>query len=301
MQKLTNDKNSEKKDVDNNLIDTKEEKSQTFGEKHKNNMLIPLNTGLTIIKPKSIKKFRNFRKIRLVTVYIISLTIVAFSFFQIGRLQKQKEKTITLASELRSYISESTESQENLNERYIVDFGGLKKINPDTKGWIKVNGVGIDLPVVQSTDNSYYLKHSFDKSYNVCGWIFADYRNNLDATDRNTIIYGHNRRDGTMFSPMANILESDWYDNDENRYITFLTEEGESTYEVFSIYQVKAEDFYIQTNFPTDEKYQEFLDVIKSRSVKKYDTNLTTNDKILTISTCGKENEYRVVLHAKRI
>ena len=310
VQKLTNDKNLEDTDVDNKneVIDT-EEKSQTKTDIAKGNnvteekMLIPLNTSLTIIRPKFLKKIVDKRKIKLLFIYTISFLIVVFSLFQIIRLKQQKNVTIELTTELQSYITEVTDAieQEQSNITYKVDFEGLSKINSDTVGWIKVNGVGVDFPVVHSNDNTFYLKHSFDKSYNVCGWIYADYRNKLDGTDKNVIIYGHNRKDGTMFSPMINILNPNLYDKEENRYVTFITKEGEVTYEIFSVYQIKVEDYYIKTQFSSDEEYENFLNTLKSRSVKDFNIDLAAKDQILTLSTCGKENKYRVVLHAKKL
>ena len=310
VQKLTNDKPFKNTDVENknNLIDTEEKRSQTNAESFENKditeekMLIPLNTSLTIIKPKFLKRIVDKSKIKLILVYAISFLIVAFSLFQIFRLYKQQNTTIKLTTELQSYITEKDELEIQNESKYIVDFDGLSVINSDTIGWVKVNGVPIDFPVVQTNDNSYYLKHSYDKSYNVCGWIFADYRNRLDGTDKNIIIYGHNRKDGTMFSTMTNILNNNWYDTEENKYVTFITKNNEEiTYEVFSVYQIKVEDYYIKTQFSNDEEYETFLHTLKSRSVKNYNVDLTAKDQILTLSTCGKENKYRVVLHAKKL
>lgn len=307
MQKLTKDKNFKDTNIDKIINNTEEKSSQTVMENQECTMLVPLNTGLTIIKPKFIKKFRDFKKIRkLVVIYSISFIIVAFSFAQISRIQGQKSKTLELSNQVKSYITENT-SFDNLigsnqeNKKYTVDFNSLKAINSDTKAWIKVNGIGIDFPVVQAKDNKYYLKHSFDKSYNVCGWAFADYRNSIDGTDKNIIIFGHNRRDGTMFSQMINIIEPEWYNNEENKYITFITENEEVTYEVFSVYQIEVEDYYLQTSFNSDKEYQDFLNNLKSRSIKDYNIDLTAEDEILTLSTCGRENKYRIVLHAKKL
>ena len=308
VQKLTNDEDSKDTNIEKVMNNTEEKCSQTVMEEQECTMLIPLNTSLTIFGPTFIKKLKNRKIIKLVFVYIISLIIVAFSFGQIVRLNKQKSKTLELTTEIRSYIKENEvlDNLENVEEqviakKYTVDFEGLRKINPDAKAWLKVNGIGIDLPIVQGKNNQYYLKHSFDKSYNVCGWAFADYRNSLNGNDKNIIIYGHNRRDGTMFSQMAKILEPNWYNNEENKYITFITDGEEVKYEVFSIYQIKVEDYYIQTSFNSNEEYQKFLNTLKSRSFKKYNVDLGTEDKILTLSTCGNENKYRIVLHARKV
>ena len=311
MQIATNEKTSKNTYVMNKVIDTEDQDNQIITECQKNNMLIPiksnklilLNTSLIISKPRFIKKFRNSKYLKLATIYTFSLLIVAFSFVQIGRLCNQKNTTEELTKKIHGYIVENSTNgnEKNVLDKYAVDFNGLKSINPDTKAWIKVNGIGLDIPVVQGEDNSYYLKHSFDKSYNVRGWAFADYRNRLDGTDKNIVIFGHNRKDGNMFSKMTEILEQEWYDEAENKNVTFITEGGETTYEVFSIYQIEVEDYYIKTNFRTDEEYQDFLNLIKSRSTKDYNMNLTAKDKILTLSTCGKDNKHRIVLHAKEL
>lgn len=185
-------------------------------------------------------------------------------------------------------------------EKQKIDFEKLKNINADIVGWIKVNGTKVEYPIVQSKDNNYYLTHSLDKTYNSAGWIFIDYKNNLDTTDKNIVIYGHNRRDGTMFGSLKNILEEEWYNNKENRYIVFETAKGTEIYEVFSVYQIEVEDYYIKTNFSNNEEFEEFINTVKSRSIKNFENEVTNNDNILTLSTCANNNKYRVVLHAKK-
>ncbi len=104
-----------------------------------------------------------------------------------------------------------------------VDFNELLKKNPDTVGWIKVEGTKVNYPVVQSTDNDYYLSHAFNKTANQGGWIFADYRNKFDDTDKNIIIYGHNRMDSSMFATLKNTQKQDWLNNPNDHYLTFST------------------------------------------------------------------------------
>ena len=90
-----------------------------------------------------------------------------------------------------------------------VDFQELKSTNNQTVGWIQVNGTNINYPFVQANDNKYYLTHSFDKSHNTSGWVFLDYRNNIQTLDKNTILYAHGRIDKTMFGTLKNILNND--------------------------------------------------------------------------------------------
>ena len=97
-----------------------------------------------------------------------------------------------------------------------IDFKELKKINNKTKGWIKVNSTNINYPFVQAKDNKYYLNHSFNKEYNSAGWVFLDYRNNLNKLDKNNIIYAHGRYDKTMFGTLKDIIKKEWYTNKNN-------------------------------------------------------------------------------------
>jgi len=193
------------------------------------------------------------------------------------------------------------ENIETVEESYKIDFEALKKVNADTVAFLKVNGTEIEYPIVKSINNDYYLNHSFNKTYNAAGWIFADYRNKIDETDKNIIIYGHNRKNGTMFSSLKNILNKKWYNNEENLTITLMTENEEISYEVFSVYQIEKESYYLQTSFNNNEEYTNFINTLKNRSITDFGINVTFEDQILTLSTCANDNNYRVVLHAKKI
>ena len=126
-----------------------------------------------------------------------------------------------------------------------ADFNKLKEKNADIKAWIKVNNTNINYPVVQANNNSFYLTHNLYKEQNSAGWIFADYRNNLETLDKNTILYGHNRLNDTMFAELENTLNADWYENENNKYITFNTEYKDYIGEIISAYKIKASDFIV--------------------------------------------------------
>ena len=101
-----------------------------------------------------------------------------------------------------------------------------------------------------------------------------------------------------MFGTLKNILNKDWQENEDNRFITFITENEESTYEVFSVYEEKASDYPIQTGFSNDNEYLNFLNTIKDKSIKDFNVELSVEKGILTLSTCGNDNKNRVILHA---
>ena len=227
-------------------------------------------------------------------IFIVIMTISAIKIYLWCRENKKNQKLI---SEISQKITIEI-NQDNGKKEYIVDFKELKQINPDTKAWIKVEGTDIEFPVVQTTNNEFYLTHSFDKTYNSAGWIFMDSTNRLDNTDKNIVIYGHNRRDSSMFGTLKNVLNEEWYNNEQNTKITFITENEKYIYKVFSVYKVAVEDYYIKTNF-NEEEFEYFIKTIKSRSIKKFETEVTKEDTILTLSTCDDNNKYRIVLHAK--
>ena len=181
-----------------------------------------------------------------------------------------------------------------------VDFDELLKINNETKGWIQVNGTNINYPFVQTTNNDYYLTHSYNKSYNQAGWVFMDYRNDTENLDKNTILYAHGMNNKTMFGSLRNILSSSWYNNTDNHIIKLSTPTENTLWQVFSVYHIKTTNDYIKTEFATDEEYQNFLDMLKERSAVSFDTTLSSTDKILTLSTCYNKTD-KVVMHAKLI
>ena len=181
-----------------------------------------------------------------------------------------------------------------------VDINKLKEKNSDTVGWINVNNTNINYPYVQGKDNNYYLDHSFDKKYNEAGWVFLDYRNDKNLSNKNNILYAHSRLDKTMFGSLSKTLKSNWYNNKDNHIIRLSTETENTMWQIFSVYKIPEETYYITTNFNSDNDYQKFLNTIKERSIHNFSTNLTTEDKILTLSTRYSDTE-RTVVHAKLI
>lgn len=222
------------------------------------------------------------------------------------QVKKIKEKVIIKQTD----DSDKTEIIENNNEQsdpywdYIkmnlieIDFNKLKNINPNTKGWINVEGTNINYPFVQYTDNNYYLNHSFDNSYNGGGWVFLDYRNNINKEEKNTIIYAHGRENKTMFGTLKNTLSKDWFNN--NNHVVKMSTEFENTlWQVFSVYKIPTTNDYLQINF-SNEEFKSFTNTIINRSFHDFKTTVNNTDRIITLSTCFNDNE-KVVLHAKLI
>ena len=181
-----------------------------------------------------------------------------------------------------------------------VDFSDLEKKNQEVVAWISVNGTNINYPVVKHSDNEYYLNHSFYGSKNEAGWVFMDYRNQIKDFDKNTILYAHGRKNGSMFGSLKNILNSNWYQNSNNYVIKLSTKYENSLWQVVSVYHSPTTNDYIQVNFLDSSQFSSFLDLILKRSYYDFKTQVRDTDKVLTLSTCFDDHK-RVVMHAKLI
>lgn len=233
----------------------------------------------------------------LITIFIIICLIgLIYSLVNIINWKKDVDDNKDILEEIKENITINEE-----DDLIKIDFKSLKEQNSDVISYIKVNGTNIDYVVVKGNDNSYYLNHNFNKEYNVAGWIFSDYHNKFDETDKNIVIFGHNTKDGSMFGTLKNVLDKSWQDNKDNLEITLVTEKGQYKYQVFSTYSIIAEDYYINTLFNSDDEYSRFVNEISSRSNYDYNVEVNSNDKILTLSSCIGDGKKRVVLHAKLI
>lgn len=180
-----------------------------------------------------------------------------------------------------------------------VDFTNLLQENSEVVGWIQIPYTNINYPFVQHNNNSFYLRHSFDKSYNNAGWIYLDYRNRIDPIDTNTIIYAHGRVDGTMFGSLKNILSEEWLSHDMY-VIKISTLSYNYLFEIFSAYHIRTTNDYLMINFFDTKTYQSFLDTITSRSMVDFPIDVSTENKILTLSTCYNNRE-KMVVHGKLV
>ena len=231
----------------------------------------------------------------ILSIFIIGIIISSIYFFRWFKDIKENELISEKVLEMVTVIND-----ENNETLYNIEFDKLKELNNHIVGYIKVHGTNIEYPIVQYTDNSYYLNRNLNKEYSSSGSIFLDYKNKLDGTDKNIVIYGHNVKNSSMFGSLKKTLKEEWYNNEDNYIIDLVTENGTQKYQVFSVYQIKTEDYYINTEFETG-KFKEFVDTLKKRSKKDFGVEITEEDSILTLSTCANNYKDRIVLHAKKI
>lgn len=262
------------------------------------------------------KTKKNNKQTKMIIILIILIIIFILSLTKVitWTIDSHKNKNTNINAEIteiedtnktkiikQNKIDKSNPYWDFIKMKLInVNFTKLKKQNPDTVGWIQVKGTNINYPFVQTTNNDYYLNHSFDKSENIGGWVFLDYRNNTSIESKNTIIYAHGMYDKTMFGSLKNIVTSGWLDNKQNYVIRLSTEYENTMWQVFSVYHIPTTNDYLQINFNTDKEWNNFTNKLIKRSYHNFNTNVNTNDNILTLSTCWNKKE-KVVLHAKLI
>ena len=242
----------------------------------------------------------NKRKILRSFIALISLGALCFSLLTIFKWQKDNYQIRQMNKKIAKNITVNSKD----NETFSVskdNFSNLLAQNKDTVAYIHMNNTNVNYSVVQTTDNKFYLNHAFDGSKNDAGWVFMDYRNNIDDLDDNTIIYGHARLDGTMFGSLKNVLTSYWQDNKDNYIIYLSTLKENMIFQIFSIYTTKNESYYIMPNFHNNTEKKKWIKTMKQRNIAPFDAEVDVNDKFLTLSTCQNNHGGRIVIQAKLI
>ena len=202
---------------------------------------------------------------------VLTLIIVICAYKIIHQLKEYND-----ADKVYNLIREEKEESDNLFEK-----------NIDYRGWIKIDNTNINYPILQGQDNEEYLYKDINNEYIVSGSIFMNYLNN-GFDDQNTVLFGHNMKNGTMFANLKKYKEEDFFYN--NNYIEIELSNGQYLkYKVFSVYITDINDNYTKTSFEDKDEYKEFLERIKNKSIYKSDISVNENDKIITLSTCSYE------------
>ncbi|MCC8051585.1 MAG: class B sortase [Clostridiales bacterium] len=184
-------------------------------------------------------------------------------------------------------------------ERIIVDWEALSEQYPDCIAWIQIPAVDISYPVMQSEDNDYYLHRAPDGSYLFAGSIFMDYQNEASFLDDNTLIYGHNMRNGSMFGKLKQLNDPDVLDSCP--YFWIYTPDAEYLYRIFSIHSaaINGETFTIQ--FADQEYYVEWVSDMADASDLDTGAEVDAGSPVVTLSTCNGNSATRQVVHGYRV
>lgn len=267
------------------------------------------------------------KKIITGVIFVIALAMFLFSGISLLKAFREYKKGDDEYSSLETYVTRETDGQEVTidetesefvyetesdvvtghtikkrlySKKSIVDFDSLKKINSDLVGWLLIDSLGISYPVVQTDNNDYYLHKTFEKKDNFAGCLFIEYQNHSDFSDNNTIIYGHNMKNGSMFGKLRKILEDGVYSKDP--YFWIYTEEKVYKFHVFSARTVNVDSESYTLQFATPEDFQNYLNDVSGKSELKCDqVSVDANDKIVTLSTCTGDESTRFVIQGKLV
>jgi sortase, SrtB family len=199
----------------------------------------------------------------------------------------QKDKIIAVAKENHTEIADR------------IDFNALLALNPDTIGWVQIEGTPLEYPVVQTDNNDYYLSHNYLQEESFEGAVFRDYLCNTTTT-RNHVLYGHYMSDESMFGSLWNYQDQAYLKL--HPVIQFDQPGHPGDWEIFSIYITKADYDYRQPEFITDGEFIDYMNRLKARSL--YDTGVTLDpdDEVLTLSTCIYTfDDARFAVHARKV
>lgn len=180
-----------------------------------------------------------------------------------------------------------------------MDLSSLKEVNGDVTGWICVPNTAVSYPMVYGAarDSTFYLNHNWAGNNSIVGAIFIDPANSPSMKNFNTVIYGHNMNNGSMFGTLKNFRSQSYYAAHPNIYIT--TESGAACYQIFSAYEVSTEGTSYQLRFGSQQERQDFIDFCLAQSVISTGVTPTANDHIVTLSTCtGYGHSTRWVVQA---
>ena len=248
----------------------------------------------------------------LVTVLIIILLgVFGYALFQILNITSEYQGGENSYAELEQFVSIPEIQEEPVVETMVseegeekvhfdvqwpeVDFEALKQVNNDVVGWIYISGTKINYPIVQGNDNKYYLTHLFDGRRNSSGCIFLDYYAESDFTSLNSVLHGHHMRNGSMFAQLCKYKEQSHYDAYQLGLL--LTPDGNYVVQFFSGYVCKSDANAWNFGF-TPEQYESWLADIQKKSAFDSPVTPTTEDRVLTLSTCSYEfKDARFVLH----
>lgn len=224
----------------------------------------------------------------------------------------QYEKSKEAYNELHQYVEAVSETKSSPEESAdasdsrlpSVNFEELLQKGPDVKAWLALPDTSINYPVVQGKDNDYYLKHLYDGTANKTGSIFLDYENKPEFTDRNNIIYGHNMRDGSMFSTLREYADQGYYDAHPVMYL--MTPKKNYVMEIFSAFVASPGESGNKTSpwelsWKDDGAYTTWLSAMQERSLVKTEASVTSSDRVLTLSTCTNNGADRFLVMGKLI
>ena len=235
-------------------------------------------------------------------ILVIAIVVFAVSAYKLYGIFSEYNKGDKEYQKIQDLVINTDKKDDTKEETFSVDFEKLLEMNSDVVGWIRFDEPSeINYPVVQGRDNEEYLKRTFEANTNKLGTLFVDVNNPGDFSGRNTFIYGHNMKNGSMFAQLLKYKDDSFYK--EHPYFYIYTPDGKvRTYEIFSAGVVKdTSDSYIM-DYADDAAFQTYIDYIKQQSAYPTSAEVTTASKIVSLSTCTNvRDDERFLVHGVMI
>lgn len=249
---------------------------------------------VVVPKPKK-KKMKTVDRVIMIIaiiVFLASLGVILKTVYDVADNKKQTENIAGLVTE------PAQEAKEYGDDGMLEKYRSAYNANNDLVGWIVVPNTSINHPVVQAKNNEYYLRRSFYGDYQRRGTVFMDYRDHAKPLCKNTILYGHNFLDSTMFADLEKYKDIEFYKT--SPVIQFDTIYEKHKWKIISVFLTNADDkddngytFNYIYPFMTNDNFEAFVDEIKVRSLYFTNVDVNKNDKILTLSTCTRDMDVK--------
>ena len=244
--------------------------------------------------------------ISLVIIIIFCFSLAAYKYYDYYKDDKFNAKIQNLAPEIKEVVLSNNDASEG-NSADITEEDNssskeneelLREMNNDYKMWLQIENTDINYPVVQTSDNEYYLNHNFQGEDNISGTIFVDYQNDIEK-DKNIVIYGHNMKNKTMFNNLIQYKDQQFFEN--NNAINIVKDGKLFKYEVCSVYVDNVKNLNIALAFNSKEDFLNYATNEISKSLYSKDISISEEENLLTLVTCSYEyTDARTVVVAVR-
>ena len=240
-------------------------------------------------------------KVVLIIIFLLGLSYIVFSIYSYYKNKLENENILNDISIVEEEITPT-------KTKRILQLEELKKQNEDIIGWLEIEGTNVNYPVMQRTDNEYYMTHNYKKEYSTEGSIFLDKDYNWEIPSTNLLMYGHNNKNGSMFQNLMNYKDEEFYK--QHPIINFTTINEDKKYEIIAVFYSRVYykneknvfRYYYFLNADNKEEFDYYINESKKASL--YDTGKTAEygEQLLTLSTCSYHTEDgRFVVVAKKI
>lgn len=234
---------------------------------------------------------------------IICACVFVFAAFKLVSILLEYKKGNDIYDNIEGNILEDKpvnitigDDNQDVTVPFVYNHQALLNINPDGLGFLYVPSVDIRLPIAQTTDNDFYLTHTFDKTYNGNGCLFVDYRITNKLKANHVLIYGHNMNSGAMFGSLSRYETPSFYQTEGNDVFYIYTEDVIRKYKIFTVYITDPISDTFTFNFSNLAGLREYAKNVQAQSLYNTGVDITNTTQIVTFSTCTNNSKQRLIV-----